>query len=425
MLARSLHRAAAGVWRLWRGLHALLACPSRLELGAVQLLLELGAVHRPRSVASFAALAQEPLVLFRLPVSLLRVPLAFSLVQFMYMSLSVASESAARESSSRIQAKERQSLTARVSPEGGAGAEGEGMRGGDLCEEYSTLQAVIAVRVLLEVWLEVNHLAAASAACPPPSGGGGGSAPTSESGSDDVVLSSMDAVGSGICDMISTLVADRPPLLAAVLYCGIPQWTSFRLLASASPGVMTGIAQLTYESLALSLSSEHASPLSASSAALEGWLWHVVFLLKVQRMQPQRHSAPSNAANRWICKLAESLCSFFTKSMHYSWWNVLPLVGHSNSNTTNDSVSLGSTCLDLLTMLSVRFPAQALQTMKCLLGASLPATHLFAAPGCWHSRLAALLDDTRRAYHPPPLRATAAAQSSLLSQKRARTTTEL
>jgi hypothetical protein len=297
----------------------------------------------------------------------------------MHRSLSVAAESAARESLVRRQLMR------------GTGAE-EGSR---VSREFLGLQAVIAVRALLEIWAEVTRLAAehaeGAAACEQEDAGA--------MRAQEELRDSLACMGSGVCDMIASLTRGRPTLLGAVLHCGVPHWTSFRLLASSSSGVVEGIARHTHQVLALSLSSELASPLSSSSSALETWLWHVTFLLKVQLMQPQVQvqvqalSSADNAANRWICTLAESLFSFFKKSAHYTWWSVLPMVGAESESGAAESpclsLSLGRACLDLLHMLAQRFPAEALKIIGLLVAADLPASHL-CAPAPMRDRLYAL-----------------------------------
>lgn len=368
---------SVAVQTLWEGVHALLPCPSRLELATVNLLLELGQVHRPRFILSWEVLVQEPLVLFRIPLELLRQPQVFSLVCFLYRSFSVAGENAAN-ASSRVASRQR-------------GLQGRDSEDRRQVTEFLNLQAVIVVRMLLELWVEVNYLATSQVR----KGGERKELFGDTLKLDNYVRDAVNVVGSGICSMVTTLVNENSNVVGALLYYGVTQWTAFRLLASAGENVIDSIAEHTYTALTLSLKSEFSSPLSAIPIALECWLWHVIFLLKVQRMQPQCFSTYNNVGNRWICTLAESLKIFFNKTTYYSWWLVLPLVGNNNVYAMDQSHSLGTICLDLLLVLGMKYPSETLKITHYLTTTSLPPTHIFVG---LQDELVTIRDDVCRNY---------------------------
>ena len=191
------------VQTLWEGVHALLPCPSRLELATVNLLLELGQVHRPRFILSWEVLVQEPLVLFRIPLELLRQPQVFSLVCFLYRSFSVAGENAAN-ASSRVASRQR-------------GLQGRDSEDRRQVTEFLNLQAVIVVRTLLELWVEVNYLATSQVR----KGGERKELFGDTLKLDNYVRDAVNVVGSGICSMVTTLVNENSNVVGALLYYGV------------------------------------------------------------------------------------------------------------------------------------------------------------------------------------------------------------
>ena len=399
--------------QLWKRAHALLPNPARLELATVNLLLEIGEQHRPRCINTYDILVEEPLVLFRLPVCILRIPLALHLVSFIYRSVSVASGRAAAESAIRKQlrsANEKNNWTLKSETDGenGKGATSRVYKEDNLVssEEFLTTQNVIVVRILLELWVEVRRLSFKNL-CHDNEDLMDQREKDSFEVSKGLQYCISDLAGI-ITDLISNMAAESPSLVNAVLLFGVPQWTSFRLLASC-PIVLDGIAKNTHKLLNLSLLSEYASPLSSTSTSLELWLWHVIFLLKVHRLQ----MSPSSIANNWISDIAESLHTFFKETCSYSWWMRTPL---AKSNIGTQPITLKSTCQDLLIMLSHQFPYETIRILQFFSSSSVPSSHVLSSLQHVDKGMSTLFEDISRNFDP---------ESCLLKVSRKRGRTEI
>lgn len=316
----TLSRSLFGLWKM---LHALHPRASLLELDTFNCLLELGDVRRPRGISSYAILVQEPILLFRLPVRLLRIPLIMQIALFIFRSLLVASRVDANERLQTIQLKaqggvvtgnSRSLLAAHTQIDN---------------SEYSTLQEVICIRLLFELWNSI----------------------CSKKQQDAFICFDIAELGHVIVSQLTIMLSENVPLLDVLLFYGIRYWSCFVLL-SQSECILSAVVNSLLQFMSTAV--EHISKADAPSPLwspkyVELLLLHISFLLR-----STASGNPSRELMHAVDFAVEGFYRYVKKSSKQACWK-----------QPASQSSLGHLLCEILQILGAEHPQVSLRIIFC------------------------------------------------------------
>eukprot|EP00602_Paraphysomonas_sp_CaronLab_P013202 CAMPEP_0185044332 /NCGR_PEP_ID=MMETSP1103-20130426/43389_1 /TAXON_ID=36769 /ORGANISM="Paraphysomonas bandaiensis, Strain Caron Lab Isolate" /LENGTH=931 /DNA_ID=CAMNT_0027584585 /DNA_START=1202 /DNA_END=3997 /DNA_ORIENTATION=+ len=313
-----------GLWRLWRLTHAIHPRPQRFELDMANLLFEIGEVQRPRVIVSYGVLVREPLLLLRLPMSMLQDPLFLRIVLFIHRSVTVASRTSAHEALRVVRSRYKSTKDAAI-PSGRSYLE--------LCTqvddtEYIVLQELISIRALLELWSETYRNSASSNVC----------------GTVQHTTTVQNLL-SALSSSIATMFFENDLLLDAVLYYGILYWPSFYLV-SYNERIFSRIVTKVLDSV----SGSQIEPLYSTTKAMEVLLQHICFIFRVKSMR-----GCSASVSEILSSLAYTFENFVQKSLSSPLWKQVP-----------SSTSVGTKCVDAIASIADHYPKAALRIVTVL-----------------------------------------------------------
>jgi hypothetical protein len=324
-----LQTMSRSVFNIWKITHALHPRASYLELDTFNCLLEMGDVRRPRGIASYSILIHEPILLFRLPVKMLRIPLVMKIVLFMLRSLLIASRVEARESLTTIQLKAKDAHKGYLMPSAGSRSLLEAHIQIDP-SEYSTLQEVICVRLIFELWNSFFN---------------------KKSNGDGCHSADIAELGNVLVVHISQMLSENAPLLDVLLFYGIRYWSCFMLLSQSEDimhAVTSSLLQFMNTAVDQHIKTDTPSPLW-STKTVELLLLHMSFLVRSISL-----SKPSRDLVQALSGTVEAFYYFIKKSSKQACWKQPA----SQSN-------LGTLFSEVLQILAIDYPQVSLRIITC------------------------------------------------------------
>ena len=310
---------------MWKIVHALHPRSSYLELDTFNCLLELGNVRRPSIIPSYRILIQEPILLFRLPVSLLQIPLVMELVLFIFRSLLVASRTEAQETLRSMQARYQQ--LSRSAP---VEATWSLLQAVDQIDDnqFANLQEIISIRLLFELWHAVSEGIAV------------------EGHRDE------EQLGDVIIRYVSTLLGENRPILDILMHYGIKYWSCFVLIAQCED-LLEDVADLLLNNITTAVESGGTDPSYWTRRNVVSVMIHLHFLLRAIAVTATCRVDIKDSVHR----IVEVFYWFVKKSLTHSAsaWLQPP-----------SALQLPRTCLETLEAIAVEYPQITLRVISCL-----------------------------------------------------------
>lgn len=139
------------VFNIWRMVHGICISPDALELATINTLLDMAHTCRPRVVPSYSLLIQEPLLLFRLPRSMLQCSGILKVIIFICRSLVAASR---KRAITTLQSRRRLFHKQSLYPAGGSNVCDTTQKLNDV--QYLLYQDVLIAKALVELWAHID-----------------------------------------------------------------------------------------------------------------------------------------------------------------------------------------------------------------------------------------------------------------------------
>jgi hypothetical protein len=389
---RHSDRVLHDLWSLWRAVHSIHLLASQFELETLNLVLSLARCHHPHTIASYASLVREPLILFRLPLLCYLHPVTLRILLLIFRSVSVASRALCHETYRSNQSRAKLVLSQPLLPSapsrgGPHHSAGEGVahpsasvvtRDGssriENCDavsesDFLSLQELLALRLLCELWTQICSTHSSPSGCGALSG-----SPSLAEAREWTRGRLSETLLPPFQSCAATILRESPSLLDSLLFYGLPEFPAFHLIASSAPAPTMSL--LLLDKIQRSFANHSEASLSVAAKSMDLILLHLHHLTLCLLLQPSPPLSPHSSASASLelqlsaQRTVALFAAFLKRSLKFSCWKQ-----QATANPT-----LGGQLLRCLRVLSVAFPLDTLRMIATCTSRDLFASAASSSP---------------------------------------------